>query len=392
MVNRINTPVAINASALRRQAGLTMVELLVAIALGLFLSWGAIQAFLTGKQTYIMQQALSRIQENARTAQELIGYDIRSAGSYGCATGRSMGDADDVNFLTGSSHATYAGSTNPTAERNFAYAAFAVNNVSGAANADTTLLAPLNPAPLAGTDVLVVHNATDLGAQILAAPAPAATQFSVPNRGFAQTDILSVSDCTSNFIFQPTAVATAGTTQRITHPLRGALSPAGLPVGANVMRLNSTIYYIANNPAGTPSLYRRVSTSTAGTSEELLSGVQNLQVEVGIDTNNDAVVDEFRTPDAVTAAQWNAWDDSDHINGIQEILDATTGNFILPANRHEQNVVAIRYSLLLRSAENFLLEAPQPYTYNGVLTTPPITDRSLYQVVTSTVGIRGRSN
>ena len=37
--------------ALRSQQGLSLVELLVAMALGLFLTWGATQAFLTGKQT-----------------------------------------------------------------------------------------------------------------------------------------------------------------------------------------------------------------------------------------------------------------------------------------------------------------------------------------------------
>lgn len=369
-------------SLLCRQIGMTIVELLVAISLGIFLSWGAIEAFLTGKQTYTMQQALSRIQENARMAQELMGYDIRNAGTYGCAVGRSMGDADDVNFLSGSSHAAGIGSTNPTAERNFAFAVFATNNVSGAANADTMLLANLNPAPLAGTDVLITHTATDLGIQVLAAPAPSATQLSVLNRGLTTASILSVADCTSNFIFQPTAVS-AGATQTITHPMRTA-SPTGLPVNATVMRLDAPIYYIANNPAGTPSLYRRL---IGGNSEELLSGVQDMQIEVGIDTNNDSVVDEFRTPNNVTEEQWNAWNDSDNNGNIQEIMSA---DGTPQTSGVEENVVAIRYSLLLRSDETNLVEDPQPYTFNGVTITP--TDRRLRQVVTSTVGIRSRLN
>jgi carbonic anhydrase len=53
--------------------------------------------------------------------------------------------------------------------------------------------------------------------------------------------------------------------------------------------------------------------------------------------------------------------------------------------------VAIRYSLLLRS-EDQLLETPQAYTYNGVITTPPATDRRLRQVVTGTISIRSRLN
>ena len=150
------------------------------------------------------------------------------------------------------------------------------------------------------------------------------------------------------------------------------------------MLLNAPIYYIANNAAGTPSLYRRL---IGGNSEELLNGVQDMQIEVGIDTNNDGIVDVFSTPNAVTANQWNAWNDSNQDGDIQE------GDRVLPdVSPHvEQNVVAIRYSLLLRS-EDQLLETPQAYTYNGVITTPPATDRRLRQVVTGTISIRSRLN
>ena len=50
------------------------------------------------------------------------------------------------------------------------------------------------------------------------------------------------------------------------------------------------------------------------------------------------------------------------------------------------NVFSVRISLLLRTAENNLVEAPQPYTINGVTTTP--TDRRLRRVFTTTVALR----
>ena len=422
-MNSTRVPAKTIRFALRRQSGLTLVELMVAIALGLFLSWGAIKAFLTGKQNYTTQQALSRIQENARTAQELMGYDIRSSGSYGCASGKNVGTYTErpisaadyatgvrsapikyvwVNGLTGTSHTPILGESNPTAERNFAAATFAVNNVSGAANADTTLLANLNPAPLAGTDVLITHNAENLGAYVLSGSTK--TQLTVPNRNFLQTDLLALTDanCRQLFIFQPTVpVTTAGGNNVVTYTTPSP-TLAGFPdpvwggknlwdAGATLMRLSSTIYYIANNAAGVPSLYRRVWNGTpavpVGASDELLNGVENLQIDVGIDTNNDGVVDTYATPNAVTAAQWNAWNDSNQDGDIQE------GDRVLPdVSPHvEQNVVAIRYSLLLRS-EDQLLETPQAYTYNGVITTPPATDRRLRQVVTGTISIRSRLN
>jgi type IV pilus assembly protein PilW len=392
---REDADVAIRYTSLRntstalayRQSGLTIIELMVAIALGLFLSWGAIQAFLTGKQTYTMQQALSRIQENTRTAQELIGYDVRNAGDYGCAAGKQVyiplatagnrSTAEDPNMLS------------PVADRakaewNFAYAVFATNNVSGSANADTTLRNSLNPPPVAGTDVLVVHTSTNLGAYVLATPAPTATTITVPARGFAATDVLSLSDCARDIIFQPTAVTTVGATSTITF----ATFPEVPPVDSSVVRLDTAIYYIGNNAAGEPSLYRRTF-ADGNVSQELLSGVENLQIEVGVDTDNDGRVDVFKAPNAVTAAEWNAWDDS-----LPTVVPPTYNALTLvkqssSTDGDEPNVVAIRYSLLLRSSED-LLEAPQPYVYNGATVTP--TDRRLRQVVTSTVGIRSRLN
>ncbi len=50
------------------------------------------------------------------------------------------------------------------------------------------------------------------------------------------------------------------------------------------------------------------------------------------------------------------------------------------------NVFSVRISLLLRTADDNLVEAPQPYTINGVTTTP--TDRRLRRVFTATIALR----
>lgn len=50
------------------------------------------------------------------------------------------------------------------------------------------------------------------------------------------------------------------------------------------------------------------------------------------------------------------------------------------------NIFSVRISLLLRTAENNLIETPQSYTINGVTTTP--TDRRLRRVFTTTIALR----
>lgn len=63
-----------------RQRGFSMVEILVALMISVFLIAGVIQLFLGSKQTYRFHDALSRLQENGRLALDTMARDIRMAG------------------------------------------------------------------------------------------------------------------------------------------------------------------------------------------------------------------------------------------------------------------------------------------------------------------------
>lgn len=64
----------------RAQYGLTLVELMVAVAIGLFLVLVIGNLFVGAKQTYRTQDNLARLQENGRFAMEMLGRNIRDAG------------------------------------------------------------------------------------------------------------------------------------------------------------------------------------------------------------------------------------------------------------------------------------------------------------------------
>lgn len=68
----------------RKITGVTLVELLISLSIGLIITAASLQLFLTGKQSYQLQQGLARIQENARTAYLILGRSIRSSGHFGC--------------------------------------------------------------------------------------------------------------------------------------------------------------------------------------------------------------------------------------------------------------------------------------------------------------------
>lgn len=64
----------------RVQLGLSIVELLIALALGLLLMTGIIQVFIASRQTYATNEAMGRLQENGRFALDFIARNARNAG------------------------------------------------------------------------------------------------------------------------------------------------------------------------------------------------------------------------------------------------------------------------------------------------------------------------
>lgn len=113
----------------------------------------------------------------------------------------------------------------------------------------------------------------------------------------------------------------------------------------------TTIYTIQAGSNGL-GLFR----DTTGVAQELIEGVENMQIVYGEDTDADG-----------------------------------TPNYYVPAGTAGLNmaqVVSVRVSLLIRSSDDLLTSQPIAYTYNGVATTPA--DRRLRRVFSSTITLRNR--
>ena len=74
----------------KRQQGLSMIELMVALLIGTILTASVIQMFVGSRSTYAMQSALASMQENARFAIEFLSRDLRKAGYVGCSTNTTI--------------------------------------------------------------------------------------------------------------------------------------------------------------------------------------------------------------------------------------------------------------------------------------------------------------
>jgi type IV pilus assembly protein PilW len=296
--------------AQRRQGGLSLVELMVAIALGAFITVGIIQMFSANQETYQVNIGQARMQENARFAMEFLTTPLRMAGFSGCYSDEG-GIHEAIALVAG----------NPPFEADFASGAIAGNEATAPA-----VWSPGGPTPaplpadvpaatiVGGTDVLVVRLADPVGTR-LAQPMAANTDPVVVREpddaaAYGTGTIMVISDCRKGAVFQSTGSAVAGGQITIQHvagaagvnPGNGvqALSADGstYDVDATVHALQTSIFYIApgagtNNRGDNPlSLWRKFGTQAPA---ELVEGVEDLQVLYGVDTDNDNVPNRYVT-------------------------------------------------------------------------------------------------
>lgn len=350
-----------------REAGITMVEIMVALTVSLILAAGVIQIFISSKSTYHMQTESARLQENGRFAAEFMARDIRMAGYTGCASrpNDETTPSDRVtNTLNNSNLLAY----------NFTVGIEGFNDVSSA----PTYLSAAGITPVAGSDVIIVRRSSDAGvrisqnnnsAQLFAehkstqnnACGGSGTMYS----GLCIGDIVMVSDCQKSRIFQITNLTLTGNELNVVHSSSGSPGGASAPEeeqfgpGSEIVKIATYAYYIANNADGIPSLYR--TEGTAATTLELIEGVEDMQVEYGEDTTGelDGVADVYRTANAVV--DW-------------------------------ERVVSVRLYLMLRSDSPNVTDGAQPVLYNGTTFTPAASDRYLRRVLTKTIALRNRTS
>ena len=70
----------------RKQTGLSLIELMIALSLGTLLVAGAIRIFMSNTQAFRLQDNVSTAQENGRLALEILLHDLRRAGYGGLTT------------------------------------------------------------------------------------------------------------------------------------------------------------------------------------------------------------------------------------------------------------------------------------------------------------------
>ena len=261
----------INSKILSRQRGVSMVELMVAMALGLFLLFALIEILINGKQSFGSANSLSRLQENGRIATNLLVSDLKRAGY--------MGGNSDVPRIAGTTPPEAPAADCPTGNRDWGLMIeqplFGLNDT----RAGYTCITAANY--LRG-DVLVTRHAApwnQTGAMVASRTYLRSSLFDgAIFIGSAQADAIN------NVPDEPNSV-------RELQAHGYFVGPSGRSCGA----------------AAVPSLFR-ISLADTGQPviNELLPGIEHFQVQYGIndqylDADNIALAD---WPDVITARIW----------------------------------------------------------------------------------------
>jgi len=286
----------------RKTSGFSLVELMVALTIGLIILSAVSLLFVNSKKTYTTQDRLARLQENARFAMQFIVKDLRLAGYYGCI---SDINADTVNStLNNSTDFAYDAQVPLEGINN-------VSNSSGTSASGTWYPSTSTTMPdtdiVDGTDVVAIRMADASSGIYLNQEMPNSSAvlklnaYIDPTTGtsyFNTNDIIMISDCASADIMQVTQVNTtdphlvhnagSGTPGNSTQKLSKAYSPStgSGNDGTRVMKFTTRQYFVAKGASGNPALFRK---DLNGTPVELVDGIENLQVLYGKDTDGDKV-------------------------------------------------------------------------------------------------------
>jgi type IV pilus assembly protein PilW len=331
MASRLRPPVN---TVRRGLGGFSLVELLIALLISSLLLLGVMQIFVSSRDSYKLDEGLSRMQESGRFAASFLEREIRMAGNVGCRGKIKLNNV--ANYLTGGG-GIYIANDDP-ANPNLSVAGFeAVGTGPGSsytiptshpansvtvANWGPSLDLALAPAgAIQGSDIIVVRymgsDAVPLtsvggvysdGTQLYA---------TYPNN-LAKQQVVVMSDCENAAIFQIDNVTTAAGVSTVTHGNAGGIAPGNVcatwglgaapcaknynfSLGATIGSMQTSAFYVAAGADGTPSLWRTTLINGGNTAEELVSGIENLQVVYGLDTNNDGNADQYVPADLIPA-------------------------------------------------------------------------------------------
>ncbi len=290
--------------------GLTLVELMIALMLGLLVVGSASAIFISNRQTYRATEGLGRVQENGRMAFELLSRDLREAGGSPCGNADRQEPLKMVNVLT-----------NPATR-------WWTNWNNGITGYEAAIPGGSPANRVAGTDAIDLMGGDSSSSAVVASHDTAGTSITLntATHGFNVSDLAIICDWSQASLFQVTGVAGnvilhnnsgnpgncskgLGYSSPATCSVNGKVKqfgpiPAETNASATVIRMQPMRWFVGTTADGGRSLFRSTVVNTGGVlavrDQEIAQGVNDMELQYLL-TGAAGYVDAT----AVPANRWN---------------------------------------------------------------------------------------
>lgn len=293
----------------RRIRGVSMIELMVAMVIGLFMVLGATTLYVNSRKTADVDDAAARLQETARFAMDVLETDVRMANYWGLMkdgtsiTNKAPASASLSPLISSSSSLN-------TCSNNFV---FDTDNSIAADNNNYSFVdisGSCSPEPgnaVTSADTLTIRRVAAISSGSSSSSSSASSSSTVPATETLDPNLIQV--CSTP---QGASLITGGTT-----------CPSVAQGNGAIYNLEVNAYYIDQQSAQSatlPSLRKKTLISGPSiTDVEIAPGVEDMQVQFGWDSNDSGSAISY-------------------VNPGDAVLTSTTGQ-----------IVAVRIWLLIRA-------------------------------------------
>ncbi|MFV0664520.1 PilW family protein [Denitromonas sp.] len=346
----------------RRQQGMSLIELMVGMLIGLLILGGMVTLFVGNRQTYRYNEELARLQENSRFAIEILQRHLRMAGHVGCLTLQEVNGSSPLTIgesIVDSPQIPIRGMNALQAAQYSAAAPGIVGNAGKTAlpgsdvvtlrygqGASTTLDTAINEGINAKTPSIVIRDNA---------------------LGLKQGEVIVMADCKTAGLARISNTPATGNSVALefkkatNYNLSDGFEGVTFASDMRIMRMANVSFFVGpsteriTNRQGAPfnSLYLASEGFNGNAvADEIVEGVVDMIVEYGVPNSpGGEQADSYKPRASIT--DWN-------------------------------DVRAIKVTLLLSSVDDGVVNEAQSVTFNGTT----YTDRRMYTTASTTVSLR----
>ncbi|UTH76165.1 PilW family protein [Chromobacterium sp. IIBBL 290-4] len=274
-----------------RMQGFSMVEMMVAITIGLLLLVALVGTMVAGRKDYSTNAGQGELQNAGATISNLIAQSARGAGFFACSGSSTSNELLTAGSLLGNFSNPVIGYGAVVASSSLALSSLNGSNDGALSDWSPALDSSLQGLVAKGSDVLVLSGQANGAVPVWVSAYASAGATSLQTQSsstIAVNNVLAVSNCANSTIVQVSGVNSASGV--VTVSLAQALD-SNYPAGSMAAPLAQTAYFVGQATGSQSALYQAYydGTTTNWKTTPLVPGVDTMQVWYGIGGASGAV-------------------------------------------------------------------------------------------------------